>query len=455
MRLIVLLGLSVLIAGCIHDGDTFDVSRGKSRLVEAKHRAIVSVRRAVIGSDGQPLLDDRSKPIASVAVCAEPSPDALQSTAQTLGGEVSADVLEAVLKGLFMRSETQDYVGLRTQTIQLLRDAYFRLCEAFMNDGIDAVAYDVLQRRFQNQIVALLAVEQLTGAVTAARRGVSGAPATRLARITGALEESEAALRDLRRERKNAKAFLAKLEAQSQVPNDENGRAAIEAARHELSTIEKQIERRQHVILALKDSFLKAARETRGRDGSEPGSGSNGASVRSAADDVAEAVRAVTLNAINQDYEAQVCFETLRHHNHLGQFRNDINKAFDSGGGPTRLAGNAFLEHCRNLFAAQADFRNARVSAVEAVASSIEKVTEKIGTNNLSAADAAIYIRALAEAVPTEPGVAFLPHDRKGGAAQLSIDDNLKITGDFDVDTSVKDGGAGTKSRIEGSIKVR
>ena len=143
------------------------------------------------------------------------------------------------------------------------------------------------------------------------------------------------------------------------------------------------------------------------------------ASGASADSSVAEAVRAITLNAINQDYESQVCFETLRYHNHLGQFRNDVNNAFDSGGIPTGLAGDTFLDHCRNLFASQADFRNARVGAAEAFADAIGDVTNKIFANKLSAKDAAIYIRALAESVPTEPGVAFLPHNPKGGTVQL------------------------------------
>lgn len=418
MRFIVLMGVSILVAGCIHAGDAFDVSRGKSRLIEAKHRAIVSVKRAVIGTDGKPVFDDRGRRVASVAVCAEPSPDALQSTALALGGEASAEAVDALLKASFLRSETQEYVGLRTQTIQLLRDAYFRLCEAFLNDGIDAVAYDVLQRRFQNQIVALLAVEQLTGAVTAGRRSVSGTPAARLARIAGALEESETALRDLGQKKKQAEALVEELKAKSRDSAEEEEKAAVEAASHELSTIEEQVERRRHVIRALKDSFVRAANEAaRNRTGDEASSGFESAAGRTAGSAVADAVRAVTLNAINQDYEAQVCFETLRHHNHLVQFRNDINNAFDSGGISTDLAGNAFIEHCRNLFTAQADFRNARVSAVEAFAASIEMITEKVGKGNgkVSAAEAAGYIRALAEAVPTEPGVAFLPHSAKGG----------------------------------------
>ena len=424
MRIIVLLGLVFLIAGC-KDNKTFDISEGESRLVKAEYRAILSVEREAIGSDGQPVLDDHRRPVTSVSVCAEPSPDALKSTFLTLAAKASQNSVDALLDASYVQSEAPEYVGLRTQTIQLLRDAYFRLCEAFMNDGIDAVAYDVLQRRFQSQIVALLAVEQLTGAVTAGRRGAAASPATLLARITGALEESEETLRDLLQKRDKAKSELSRLEDEDE----------IKAVRRSLATIEQQIERRQHVIRVLKDSFVRATQATSNRDAAVPAGGSM------AGAGLADAVRAITLNAINQDYESQVCFETLRYHNHVGQFRNDINHAFSSGGNPRDLAGSKFLNHCEDLFASQADFRHARVSAMEAFASAIEHVTHRVGSDGLSADDAATYIRALAESVPAEPGVAFLPHDSKGGFEQPPSG-NVELRADLEVNVSKDDGGA-------------
>ena len=433
MRIVVLLGLVVLIAGC--GSETFDVSSGKSHLVEAKHRAILSVKRSVFGSEGQPVLDDRGRPVASVSVCAEPSPDALQSTALALGGKASAKALEALLGASYVRSETQAYVGLRTQTIQLLRDAYFRLCEAFMNDGIDAIAYDVLQRRFQSQIVALLAVEQLTGAVVAGKRDAGESPAAQLARIANALEESEKTLRDLVQERDKAKNHLSELKAKRDTENDEEKKklleAEVEAAGEALEAVKEQVQRRQRVVGLLKDAFAIAAQRTASGNAAEPAKASTGASGRSDDTDVAHAVRAITLNAINQDYESQVCFETLRYHNHLAQFRNDVNNAFDSGGILAGLAEGTFIDHCRDLFASQADFRNARVSAVEAFAAAIGDVTSKIGTGKLTADEAASYIRALAESVPSEPGVAFLPHDPKRTSMASTVGSKVKVRGNF------------------------
>ena len=56
-------------------------------------------------------------------------------------------------------------IGLRTQSIQLLRDAMYRICEAYWNDALDSESLIAMHRRFQNLMTGLLAIEQLTGAV--------------------------------------------------------------------------------------------------------------------------------------------------------------------------------------------------------------------------------------------------------------------------------------------------
>lgn len=98
--------------------------------------------------------------------CAEPSPDALASLGASLGasnvtGGGNTTQISAAL------SESAAFVGLRTQSIQLMRDAMYRACEAYMSEAINSDDYLFLQRRFQAQVVGLLAIEQLTGAIAA------------------------------------------------------------------------------------------------------------------------------------------------------------------------------------------------------------------------------------------------------------------------------------------------
>lgn len=67
------------------------------------------------------------------------------------------------LQGSAGFQEGAAFVGLRTSTIQLLRDGMYRLCEAHLNGAIDGDTYNLQLRRYQRYMVALLAIEQLTG----------------------------------------------------------------------------------------------------------------------------------------------------------------------------------------------------------------------------------------------------------------------------------------------------
>lgn len=98
--------------------------------------------------------------------CAEPSPDALAALGASLGASVLSNSgatkqLSAAL------GEQAASIGLRTTSIQLMRDSMYRNCEAHLNRALDSKEYASLTAHSQNLIVGLLAIEQLTGAVAA------------------------------------------------------------------------------------------------------------------------------------------------------------------------------------------------------------------------------------------------------------------------------------------------
>lgn len=357
---ILLGGCAVLPANWKTTAIPFNPTHGKGRLIDAKLRAIISAKRGVIGSDGFPKIGRNGRPVTDLAICAEPSPDALQATVSMLGIKVSG---EKALESLF--SEEAASIGLRTQTIQLLRDAYYRLCEAYLNDGIDAIAYDVLQRRFQNQIIALLAVEQLTGAVQ---------------------------------------------------PEQANAQVEEEQAKNETKSTE---------ALQKKEKQLKTAKSVRGTAASNGGTNNPGLPLST---DVVNAVRAITLNAINQDYEAQVCFETLRVRNNVDQFKNDVNHVFAGGVSDdeikiTRNGNEPFAEHCEDLFTQQAALREGRVGLIKAHANAVKLLVKKFvkDKDDISSQDVALLLDALSQAIPAEPGVAFLPRAFRPGQRPISV----------------------------------
>jgi len=100
-----------------------------------------------------------------IRTCAEPSPDALSAIAASQGFSLNNDSLEAALSNSV--GEGASSIGLRTQSIQLMRDAMYRLCEGYMSEAMDHLTFETLHRRFQTTMVAILAIEQLTGTVKA------------------------------------------------------------------------------------------------------------------------------------------------------------------------------------------------------------------------------------------------------------------------------------------------
>lgn len=152
MRSVLIIVAILFMSGCARL-DT--VKRGldvreKGVLIDIKQRAIISS-----GSDNAD-----NPPI----VCAEPSPDAMTAFAAELAAEgTTPQGISAELRAAIQNSAT--FVGLRTQSIQLLRDGMYRLCEAAMNHNITTFDYALQLRNYQRLMTTLLAVEQLTGAI--------------------------------------------------------------------------------------------------------------------------------------------------------------------------------------------------------------------------------------------------------------------------------------------------
>jgi hypothetical protein len=141
----------VMLSGCGNLNSVYrdlNTADGRGALIDIKQRAIVVAKRTAAPND--------------VIVCAEPSPDALSAYAAELAAKADLpNGMSAQLSSALQ--ESASFTGLRTQSIQLLRDSMYRICEAHMNGAITQGQYDLLARRYQKHTVALLAIEQLTG----------------------------------------------------------------------------------------------------------------------------------------------------------------------------------------------------------------------------------------------------------------------------------------------------
>lgn len=96
--------------------------------------------------------------------CAEPSPDAFSVFSASL--DASANYKDNVSAGLKQAmAESGTSLTVRTQSIQLMRDAMYRLCEARMNGALSDADYVDMQSRYQKSMTVLMAIESLAGAV--------------------------------------------------------------------------------------------------------------------------------------------------------------------------------------------------------------------------------------------------------------------------------------------------
>ena len=195
LRVHALIALVVLLSGCANLASvhhTFRPDDGTSISIDAKQRVVYSINKTFKDPvTGRLKYEWR-------AICAEPSPDALSAISTSSG--VSAETLKVALSAAFGLQEGAASIGLRTQTIQILRDAMYRLCEGYASGALDNIGFSRLQRRYQNIMLGLLAIEQLTGAVVAKQALLSGSADSSVSRslleINKALDHAKAAKRD-------------------------------------------------------------------------------------------------------------------------------------------------------------------------------------------------------------------------------------------------------------------
>jgi len=106
--------------------------------------------------------------------CAEASPDALSAFSSGAGFAQGLPQSGQNLSASAATQESASGIGLRTQSIALQREIFYRICEAGYNNKISNAQIGVLLARSQDLTSVVLAVEQLTGAVVANQSSIVG-----------------------------------------------------------------------------------------------------------------------------------------------------------------------------------------------------------------------------------------------------------------------------------------
>ncbi|MBO1540645.1 hypothetical protein [Pseudomonas sp. OA65] len=302
------------IAGCANLNSiyrTFDISSGESTMSDIRQRAILVAPNETITKKYDPtgkyVREEQIKKWA--VVCAEPSPDAMASLAYELAakggypGKASGELAFAMQDGAA-------FTGIRTQSIQLLRDFGYRLCESYMSGSISAPQYDLLMRRFQKNTVALLAIEQLTGTVKAPP----------IALTTSGRAEATKSLSEQRAEREKVSDKVSALEAEKTAVDKKISDAKKADANADTSEMDQSASGLAEKIKNLKDDrnvIDSAIAETKGVlvDGETKvriettgvGSQRSDAHIQQ----VAKTVEGIVNNIVLADDEQQLCMSAL------------------------------------------------------------------------------------------------------------------------------------------------
>lgn len=116
-------------------------------------------------------------------ICAEAAPDAFSAYASSLSGNFGLGATERNAAFANSISETAATIE-RTQTVNLLRESMYRTCERYLSGALTEDQFIVQAARDQRSMVAVLAIEQLTGAIKARSTIISG-PSTSVAMVSG------------------------------------------------------------------------------------------------------------------------------------------------------------------------------------------------------------------------------------------------------------------------------
>ncbi|BBH36268.1 hypothetical protein [Pseudomonas sp. St290] len=310
-----LLGLIVVsIAGCANLNSiyrTFDVSRGESSMSDIRQRAILVAPNENItkkyDATGKLVSEEYRK--NGVFVCAEPSPDAMASLAYELAAKGGYPE-KASGELAFAMQDGAAFTGIRTQSIQLLRDFGYRLCESYLSGAISAPQYDLLMRRFQKNTVALLAIEQLTGAIKAPP----------IALTTSGRAEATKSLSEQRAEREKVSDRITALETEKTAVDKKISDAKKANANADTSELDQTAAGLAEKIKNLKDDrnvIDSAIAETKGviADGevkvkietSGMGSQRSDAHIQQ----IAKTVEGIVNNIVLADDEQQLCMSAL------------------------------------------------------------------------------------------------------------------------------------------------
>lgn len=180
-RLVGLCCAASLVSGCaelnsIYRKGALSPATGGVVTIDAKQRNLLFVPETDAGK------------VTKWRMCAEAAPDVFSALSSSLGAEAALGGTSKQARLAVAMAESAATIE-RTQTVNLLRESLYRTCERYLSGGLDSTQFIIQAARDQKSMVAVLAVEQLTGAIKAQSTIISG-PATS-ASVVNAVQAAE------------------------------------------------------------------------------------------------------------------------------------------------------------------------------------------------------------------------------------------------------------------------
>ncbi|MDJ0607412.1 MAG: hypothetical protein QNJ67_00420 [Kiloniellales bacterium] len=131
--------------------------KNESLVTDAKQRVVLNVP-----ARGGPAVNMPAR-----IYCAEPSPDVAQALSQSLSAALEVEIgSKGKGSGQVAQSSVESIaqLGERLATIQLLRDGYYRTCEAYANGAVSDTTYAMILGGIDDVMATLLSAELAAGA---------------------------------------------------------------------------------------------------------------------------------------------------------------------------------------------------------------------------------------------------------------------------------------------------
>lgn len=298
-----IIAFSLVGCGTTYSLKSFSPMEGQPNVafIDIKQRAILSGKR-VRANGVEP----------EIVMCAEPSPDALSSLTTELAADAKyKDIVTSTLS--FSQQEAASFVGLRTQTIQLLRDGMYRLCEGYLTGALSQADFAWLSRRYQRNMVALLTIEQLTRVAQVANIGQTSqsmaAASQSVAQIQADVEKIDEKIDTLGKEKKGLEAEKKTID---QLPaSDTTKTTKLEEIKSKINDQDRRIKSSSDIREALLDG-LKTVKGVMAQGSTSVQVLAQGQEQRpSQNEEIAKLIANITTTVVLQDDLPTLCFQLL------------------------------------------------------------------------------------------------------------------------------------------------